>query len=81
MKFYVITNTRGSVEDCATSLREAKRIGREICDGVYDVDMIETPAPSRELVRMLLAEHGGYAIESRRIIENGKPYDGTAGIE
>jgi hypothetical protein len=78
VKFYQISNRDGAVVGCETSLQKAKRHGRDYCGGEYDVDVVITPPPSRELVRVLLASGGGYAIESYRVIENGKPYGGAS---
>jgi hypothetical protein len=75
VRFYVISDRTGAVVECTTSLRAAMKCGREQCGGVFDVDLVTTPPPSRELVRLLLANSGGYADDSVRLIENGKPYN------
>jgi len=69
MKFFVVSDSRGSVIDCTLSIRAAHRAGRELeTEGTYTVDRIAiSTATPTEVIRRLLGNLGGYADETVRV--------------
>ena len=64
MRFYLVTDTDGSVIDCTTKWADARGLMDAGHPGA--IDIVEVPV-NAESIRLLLAGNGGYATNSKRI--------------
>lgn len=73
-KFFVVTDGFGETVGCFMSQREAMAQGRENAkrneDG-FRVEMVEVAVNSESICKML-AQRGGYAIDTRVVFDSGE---------